>query len=91
MGEEENNGFRVAEKVLFALSVTILCIFALEILGLLFAFSWKFFKHPLYVSDLVIIVAALVLEIVLKEELSSLLVITRVWRLIRIGNLFPLH
>lgn len=72
--------------MLFSISIVILGIFALEIVGLLFAFSWKFFKHPLYVSDLVIIVSALILEIVLKEELSSLLVITRVWRLIRIGK-----
>lgn len=83
---EHPESYHIAEETLFYLSLTILLFFAIETIALLFAFGLKFFKHPLYVSDLVIIVAALILEIVLKEELSSLLIITRIWRLIRIGK-----
>ncbi|KAL6076889.1 hypothetical protein QOT17_002585 [Balamuthia mandrillaris] len=55
--EEEDHAVHVVEEVLFWFTVTILSIFALELLTLFFALGLDFIRHPLYVVDALIVAA----------------------------------
>lgn len=71
-------------------SITILCLFALELILLLIALGWRFFANFFYVLDTVVIAVSLWAEINayrnhhLAEEALPLLIILRVWRFARI-------
>ncbi|PRP88610.1 echinoderm microtubule-associated protein-like 6 [Planoprotostelium fungivorum] len=82
--EEEHRRIEIVEEVLKYTSWSILFTFALEVCVQLFAFGWRFFTHPLYVFDLLIISAAIVVEVILHEEFSGYLILARLWRLLRI-------
>eukprot|EP01120_Amphizonella_sp_Union-15-10_P013783 TRINITY_DN6495_c1_g1_i1.p1 TRINITY_DN6495_c1_g1~~TRINITY_DN6495_c1_g1_i1.p1 ORF type:complete len:133 (-),score=26.83 TRINITY_DN6495_c1_g1_i1:74-472(-) len=71
-------------EVFHILSVAILCIFEFEILLLFFALGRKFFSKFMYVLDLIVVTISLVIDILLSEVLSSLLILFRLWRLLRI-------
>lgn len=64
-----------------------LCIFELELLLLFFAFTWKFFFHPMYVIDFVFVTGAIILEIIFRDTLMSVIpTFLRMWRIIRIAQ-----
>ncbi|GAQ80331.1 hypothetical protein KFL_000510320 [Klebsormidium nitens] len=71
---------------LFFTSTGILGLLCLNLLLLLVAFGFNFFRHPGYVLDLAIIPTALFLEIFLDSEVLALLVILNLWRLIRVAH-----
>ncbi|GAM21252.1 hypothetical protein SAMD00019534_044270 [Acytostelium subglobosum LB1] len=75
-----------AENVFKYMTIALLSIFALEILLLLVSFGRDFFYHPLYVLDGVVITVSLVVEIVFRERVASMLVVFRLWRMVRIGH-----
>ncbi|KAG0021582.1 hypothetical protein BGZ81_008852 [Podila clonocystis] len=74
------------------LSLAIVSMFMVEILMKLFAFGPRYFWHGtphwvLHVFDAVVIMTSFVLEIVLRgvsQELSSLLIIFRLWRVVKL-------
>jgi len=74
----------VISEILHMLSVVILSIFELELFLLLFAFGLGFFRKFMYILDLIVVSISLVVDIVLSEVLSSLLVLFRMWRMLRI-------
>eukprot|EP01112_Ceratiomyxa_fruticulosa_P009721 TRINITY_DN2548_c0_g1_i1.p1 TRINITY_DN2548_c0_g1~~TRINITY_DN2548_c0_g1_i1.p1 ORF type:complete len:230 (-),score=27.40 TRINITY_DN2548_c0_g1_i1:86-775(-) len=74
----------IAEEVLRYTSISILLILALELLLMMIAFGIEFFKHPLYLLDVGVIVLSLVFEIQFHDAVGGLLVIFRLWRIIRI-------
>lgn len=72
-------------------SLAILCIFMIEILLKLIAFRLKYFTHKFEVFDGIIVVVSFVLDIAsLREEeafeAASLLILLRLWRVVRIVN-----
>jgi voltage-gated hydrogen channel 1 len=78
-----------AEQVFFWTSVTILSIFTLEQAVKLLVFGHRYFFWRLWhLLDAIIIITSLVLEIVLRSgalrDVVSLLVIFRLWRIIRV-------
>ncbi|KYQ94119.1 hypothetical protein DLAC_04400 [Tieghemostelium lacteum] len=75
-----------AENVFTISTLVILGLFELEAILLLVAFGRDFFKHPLYVFDAVIVTISIIVETVFKDKVGALLVVFRLWRIVRIGH-----
>jgi len=77
---------KIAEEILGIFSHTILCIFVLEYLAYMVAFSWKIFdlrywKGWAHLFDFAVIITSIVLGLVFhSEEAESILIILRLWR-----------
>lgn len=84
------DGLHVAESVLRFISLTILFLFLVELLMLVVVFGKYFFRHVLYVIDLVIVSITVGLELGLNrpefQEVAGILVFIRLWRLVRAGH-----
>lgn len=81
-----------AHEVLFAVSVLILSIFAVELSLLIAALGSSFFRQPFYLLDAFVVSMSLVLELMLRRladqihELAGFLALARAWRFLRIGH-----
>mmetsp|Transcript_15247 Transcript_15247/g.17528 ORF Transcript_15247/g.17528 Transcript_15247/m.17528 type:complete len:279 (+) Transcript_15247:144-980(+) len=92
--EHQHPGLHTTHAILFCITIVILVTFFIEVMTMLLALGSKlFFSHPLYVLDLVVITLALVLELTFHNldqddlgQLLGLLIIGRLWRLVRIGH-----
>jgi hypothetical protein len=85
--EEAPEAVRSASNVFAWISVGILSVFTLEQLSKFVVFGPAYFFKFWHALDAFIIIASLVLEVVLRgaaREVTSLLVIFRLWRLVRI-------
>lgn len=85
--EEAPEAVHTAENIFAWTSVGILSLFTLEQLVKLVVFGPQYFFRFWHAVDAFIIIASLVLEIVLRgaaREVTSLLIIFRLWRLVRI-------
>lgn len=88
--DDHNESLHVTHEVFFALSVAILAIFEIENFLKIFILKSVFFKNFYYVLDLFVVSISLGLDIGfhvtarLVAELTSMLVIVRTWRLVRI-------
>jgi len=85
--EHRPDAVEEAEKFFSFTSIAILSLFTLEQMVRLIVFGFRYFAHLWHALDAFIIVASLVLEAVLRgaaQETVSLLVIFRLWRLVRI-------
>lgn len=80
----------LAERILHWISVSLLCVFLLELLLLIFVFGKFFLKHVLYVVDFCIVSASLGLELGLKtaqyQDAAAVIIFLRLWRLVRAGH-----
>lgn len=72
------------EVVLHNLSVSILMVFAVQILLVMCSLGFKFFKNAFFVLDLVVVGGALILELAFHVKQGALLVVLLMWRLGRI-------
>lgn len=89
---EENDPVVRTEEALTIISITILCIFELELLLQLFIHRFDFLRDPLYLVDFIIVSVSLAIEAYFysqdEEELAAglvgLLVFGRAWRFLRI-------
>jgi len=72
------------DTVLRWISISILFVFSVEQLLLMFAFGWRFFLHPFYVVDTVMLIGSLIIEIMFQQILAGFLVLIRLWRVARI-------
>jgi len=92
--EHQRAWLHTTHVILFYITIVILVTFFIEVMTMLLALGSKlFFSHPLYVLDLVVITLALVLELTFHNldqddlgQLLGLLIIGRLWRLVRIGH-----
>jgi len=87
MEEEAPDAVHTAEKALAWTSVTILSIFTLEQFVKLAVFGPRYFLKVWHAIDAFVIITSLILEILLRgpsREVASLLIIFRLWRLVRI-------
>lgn len=84
-GHPDLHAWEEAEHIIHMASIAILCVFAAEIVLLCIGLGARFFQHPLYVLDAGIIGAALWLDLtVTVDQGGGLLILLRVWRLLRI-------
>eukprot|EP01080_Neovahlkampfia_damariscottae_P005566 gene5566-9384_t len=78
------HSFEIIENVLKMSTLIILVIFEIEMFCLIFAYTWRFFFHPFYVLDLLVVTAAIILEVVLRSIVVALVPsVFRVWRFFR--------
>ena len=82
-----------AHTVLFAITISILSIFLLELFLLILCLGKRFFRHFFYVLDLVVVSVSFALEITfytsqsdVLSALSGILVLARLWRFVRVGH-----
>ena len=87
-GEERPAAVETAEEALSWTSIAILSLFTIEQLVKLAVFGPRYFAHLWHALDATIIVASLVLEAILRgqagEAAVSLLIVFRLWRLVRV-------
>mmetsp|Transcript_67042 Transcript_67042/g.135156 ORF Transcript_67042/g.135156 Transcript_67042/m.135156 type:complete len:235 (+) Transcript_67042:164-868(+) len=82
-----NEAYEHAEEGLVYASVAILCVFLLHSVMLVVANGLKYFKNPLSVLDLTVVLISLVFELADHENVSvGILVLVRAWRFVRIGH-----
>ncbi|KAK1074516.1 hypothetical protein LTR74_001112 [Friedmanniomyces endolithicus] len=76
-----------ASDVLGIFSLIFSCLFMLELVASVWAFGWTYFHTPFHCLDATVILAGFVLDVLLKgivEEVSSLVVVLRLWRVFKI-------
>jgi len=78
-------------SIAFIASATILCLFEVELLATLSALGTLFFKNPLYLLDMIVVTASLVLDFHLHlgkaaagESGATILIVARCWRFVRV-------
>merc|ERR1711871_1521272 len=83
---EANEGLESTEEVFGIISISIMWIFAAEILVLIFGYGpIDFFCNPFYLLDFVVITPTLVIEYSLGEDtIQKIILFLRLWRFIRI-------
>ncbi len=77
--------------VLHAVSIGILVVFGVELFALLCSLGRNFFHHFWFTLDFVVVYGALLLEsglVVKAKSASSLIVLTRTWRVVRVVHGF---
>ncbi|WPH00925.1 Hypothetical protein R9X50_00375900 [Acrodontium crateriforme] len=76
-----------AQSVLGLVSLVFSCLFMLELMASIWAFGWHFFHSWFHCLDATVIVAGFVIDVLLKgvlEEIGSLVVVLRLWRVFKI-------
>jgi len=74
------------KEALHVTGLIFLSVFALELLLLVVAYDVHFFLHPMFTLDLVVVTASVTLDLTLRTDLPSLIVVFRLWRVIRISH-----
>ncbi|KAI9734966.1 MAG: hypothetical protein M1834_002048 [Cirrosporium novae-zelandiae] len=80
-------GFEEAQSILGTVSLVFSCLFMLELLASVWAFGFIYFKSMFHCFDATVIVAGFIIDVVLKgiiEEVGSLVVVLRLWRVFKI-------
>ncbi|KAM5364644.1 hypothetical protein ACJZ2D_011425 [Fusarium nematophilum] len=77
----------LALSILGSVSLVFSCLFMIELFASVWAFGCKYFKSWFHCFDAFIVVAGFITDVVLRgiiEEVASLIVIMRLWRLVKI-------
>ncbi|KAH8714722.1 hypothetical protein BGZ61DRAFT_493100 [Ilyonectria robusta] len=87
--EQEKSGadWDLALDVLGSMSLVFSCLFMLELIASVWAFGWGYFKSWFHRFDAFIVVAGFIIDVVLVgiiEEIASLIVVMRLWRVTKI-------
>ncbi|OCK81457.1 hypothetical protein K432DRAFT_442360 [Lepidopterella palustris CBS 459.81] len=81
------SGYNTALEVLGIVSLVFSCLFMVELLASVWAFGNEYFKSKFHCFDALVIVAGFTVDILLRgviEEVASLVVILRLWRVVKI-------
>ncbi|KAF2771231.1 hypothetical protein EJ03DRAFT_248104, partial [Teratosphaeria nubilosa] len=76
-----------AQETLGILSLVFSCLFMVELLASVWAFGWAYFGSWFHCLDAFVILAGFVIDVLLKgvlEEIGSLVVVLRLWRVFKI-------
>lgn len=76
-----------AERALEILSLLFSCLFVLELAASVWVFGWAYFRSKFHCFDAVVILVGFVVDVLLKgvlEEIGSLVVVMRLWRVFKI-------
>jgi len=80
-------GWETTDEVLDYVSLVFSCLFMAELLASIFAFGFGYWNSKFHIFDSVVIVAAFVVDVLLRgpiEEAGSLVVVGRLWRVFKI-------
>ncbi|RMZ39553.1 hypothetical protein AFCA_002329 [Aspergillus flavus] len=80
-------GWGVTQKVLAIVGLVFSCLFMLELMVTVFSFGKGYFSSKFHVFDALVIIVAFGVDVVLhgiEEELGSLIVVLRLWRVFKI-------
>eukprot|EP00802_Teleaulax_amphioxeia_P014807 Tamp_14885.p1 GENE.Tamp_14885~~Tamp_14885.p1 ORF type:complete len:326 (-),score=56.04 Tamp_14885:594-1571(-) len=84
-GHDSLHVWEEAEHVIHLISIVILCAFSVELCLLAIALGRRFFSSIFYVFDAIVIGSALYLDVTVQaDEGGGLLLLLRLWRLVRI-------
>ncbi|MCJ1484699.1 hypothetical protein MMC06_004872 [Schaereria dolodes] len=88
-GKEEAAGkdFKEAQIILGVVSLLFSCLFMVELLASIWAFGLPYFKSKFHCFDAFVIVAGFIVDVCLKgvlEEIGSIVVVLRLWRVFKI-------
>ncbi|KAJ5921336.1 voltage-gated hydrogen channel 1 [Penicillium verhagenii] len=82
-----DGGWEVTEEALGITGLVISCLFVLELTVAVLSFGFGYFSNWFHIFDSLVIVVAFVIEVALQglvEELGSLVVVLRLWRVFMI-------
>ncbi|CAD0016825.1 MAG: Endo-1,4-beta-xylanase [Aureobasidium pullulans] len=77
----------VAQEAIGIVGLVFSCLFMLELMASIWAFGFQYFRSKFHCFDATVIVASFVIDVLLRgilEEVASLVVILRLWRVIKI-------
>ncbi|MCJ1412360.1 hypothetical protein MMC19_006454 [Ptychographa xylographoides] len=88
-GKDENadEEWRDAQDALGVVSLVFSCLFMFELLASIWAFGLPYFKSKFHCFDAFVIVAGFIIDVCLKgllEEIGSIVVVLRLWRVFKI-------
>ncbi|MCJ1379099.1 hypothetical protein MMC17_002199 [Xylographa soralifera] len=82
-----NHDLDEAQEVMGIVSLIFSCLFMLELLASIWAFGLPYFKSKFHCFDAFVIVAGFIVDVCLKgvlEEIGSIVVVLRLWRVFKI-------
>ncbi|KAF2491090.1 hypothetical protein BU16DRAFT_446162, partial [Lophium mytilinum] len=82
-----SSGASTALEALGIISLVFSCLFMVELFASVWAFGPKYFQSKFHCFDALIIVAGFIVDVLLRgviEEVASLVVIFRLWRVVKI-------
>lgn len=82
-----DRGWGVAQEALGLIGLIFSCLFMLELIASVLSFGLGYFRSKFHVFDALVIVLAFILDVALRgvvEELGSLVVVLRLWRVFKI-------
>ncbi|KAJ4026839.1 hypothetical protein NW752_001796 [Fusarium irregulare] len=77
----------LALEILGSIALVFSCLFMLELIASVWAFGWKYFNSWFHCFDAFIVIAGFITDVALRgiiEEVASLIVVMRLWRVIKI-------
>ncbi|KAF4987229.1 hypothetical protein FGRMN_10480 [Fusarium graminum] len=77
----------LALEILGSVSLVFSCLFLFELIASVWAFGWKYFQSWFHCFDAFIVLAGFVTDVLLRgivEEVASLIVVMRLWRVVKI-------
>ncbi|THX44048.1 hypothetical protein D6D10_00619 [Aureobasidium pullulans] len=77
----------VAQEAIGIVGLVFSCLFVLELMASIWAFGFQYFRSKFHCFDATVIVASFVIDVLLRgilEEVASLVIILRLWRVIKI-------
>ncbi|MCJ1293935.1 hypothetical protein MMC34_005492 [Xylographa carneopallida] len=82
-----NHDLDEAQEVMGVVGLIFSCLFMLELLASIWAFGLPYFKSKFHCFDAIVIVAGFIVDVCLKgvlEEIGSIVVVLRLWRVFKI-------
>ncbi|TIA59929.1 hypothetical protein D6C77_04518 [Aureobasidium pullulans] len=77
----------VAQEAIGIVGLVFSCLFMLELMASIWAFGFQYFRSKFHCFDATVIVASFIIDVLLRgilEEVASLVIILRLWRVIKI-------
>ncbi|EWZ84150.1 hypothetical protein FOCG_08727 [Fusarium oxysporum f. sp. radicis-lycopersici 26381] len=77
----------LALEILGSVSLVFSCLFVVELIASVWAFGWKYFNSWFHCFDAFIVIAGFITDVALRgiiEEVASLIVVMRLWRVVKI-------
>ncbi|KAG8356285.1 hypothetical protein FVEN_g5984 [Fusarium venenatum] len=83
----KGSNWDLALEILGSIGLVFSCLFVAELIASIWAFGWEYFNSWFHCFDAFIVVAGFVTDVALRgvlEEVASLIVVMRLWRVVKI-------